>query len=259
MEKFLHITPDNIENEHICCAFSDKKCNEGYLEKKELLKQEYSNGYRFYRLNERAKVFIEYTNSEKSWLPIEANNCLVVHCFWVSGKYKKQGFAKQLLQHTIETALKEGKDAILTVCGVKKYHFMSDTKWLLKQGFTEVERTENGFCLLAYPIHKKVDQIKVNLTKRAKLGLSEEKNGLVVYYSARCPFTDYYVNSMLPIAAEKRNIPLKVVKFNSSEDAKLSPSPATIFSLFYDGKFVTTDVSVCLDNRFDKIMNKNLK
>jgi predicted GNAT family acetyltransferase len=256
MEKFIHITPDNIDNEHICCAFSDIKCTEGYKAKKDLLKQEYPKGYRFYRLDERAKVFIEYANSENCWLPIETSNSFVINCFWVSGKYKKQGLAKKLLQNVIEEAQNEGKDAILTVCGVKKYHFMSDTKWFLKQGFVELERNSNGFCLLAYPINKAIDLLNARFSDNAKSGSIDEANGLVAYYSSRCPFTDYYVNTMLPEAAKKRNIPLKIVKFNSSEEAKLSPSPATIFSLFLNGKFITTDVSVCMDSRFDKIIAK---
>ncbi|WP_429417649.1 YoaP domain-containing protein [Roseimarinus sediminis] len=28
-----------------------------------------------------------------------------------------------------------------------------------------------------------------------------------------------------------------------------TPTPATIFSLFYDGKFITTDLSVYMDSR----------
>jgi hypothetical protein len=38
------------------------------------------------------------------------------------------------------------------------------------------------------------------------------------------------------------------------EKAQSSPAPATIFSLFYNGKFVTTDLSACMDSRFDKIV-----
>jgi hypothetical protein len=40
------------------------------------------------------------------------------------------------------------------------------------------------------------------------------------------------------------------------EQAQAAPTPATIFSLFLDGKFVTTDISVCMDSRFDKIVGK---
>ncbi|MCP4720045.1 MAG: hypothetical protein GY860_11360, partial [Desulfobacteraceae bacterium] len=47
------------------------------------------------------------------------------------------------------------------------------------------------------------------------------------------------------------------IKFETMEQAQASPSPATIFSLFYNGQFVTTDISVCMDTRFDKIINKS--
>ena len=59
--------------------------------------------------------------------------------------------------------------------------------------------------------------------------------------------------------AEKRNLPLKIIKLETMEQAQADPSPATIFSLFYNGKFVTTDLSYSMDSRFDKIVDKQLK
>ena len=41
------------------------------------------------------------------------------------------------------------------------------------------------------------------------------------------------------------------------EQAQSAPTPATIFSLFYNGKFVTTDLSACMDSRFDRLVEKN--
>ncbi|KAA4280887.1 GNAT family N-acetyltransferase, partial [Bacteroides ovatus] len=38
------------------------------------------------------------------------------------------------------------------------------------------------------------------------------------------------------------------------EQAQSSPTPATIFSLFYNGKFVTTDLSVCTESKFIKLV-----
>jgi hypothetical protein len=42
---YITLTPDNIQTEHICCAFSDKKCAESYSLKKEWLAREFNNGY----------------------------------------------------------------------------------------------------------------------------------------------------------------------------------------------------------------------
>lgn len=48
------------------------------------------------------------------------------------------------------------------------------------------------------------------------------------------------------------------IKLKTMEDAQNAPSPATIFSLFLDGKFMTTDLSVCMDSRYYKIIDKLL-
>lgn len=78
----------------------------------------------------------------------------------------------------------------------------------------------------------------------------------MVYYSDRCPYTDYHVNVSLKETAQNRNLPLKVMKLNSMVEAQSAPTPATIFSLFVDGRFITTDLSACMDSRFDKVMEK---
>ena len=70
--KYITLTKENIEKEHICCAFSDKKCKDSYELKKAWLKKEFDNGYIFRRLDERAKVFIEYVPAEKPWIPVTA-------------------------------------------------------------------------------------------------------------------------------------------------------------------------------------------
>ncbi len=252
MEKIIKLDKSNIENEHICCAFSDKKCKESYDLKKEWLKREFENGYVFRRIDARAKVFIEYGPAEKGWAPIEAANYLLINCFWVSGQYKGQGYAKELLRLALEDAKSQGKDGLVTVVGTTKFHFMSDTKWLLKQGFEPCEKLSSGFSLLVKKINPKANNPRFK--DSVKSGECDDKNGLVIYYSNRCPFSEYHVTASLKETAEKRKLPLKVIKLDTMEKAQSSPTPATIFSLFYNGKFVTTDLSVCMDSRFDKIV-----
>jgi len=249
---FVTLTKENIGKEHICCAFSDKKCAESYEAKKAWLKREFDNGYVFRRLDERAKVFIEYVPAEKSWIPVCAPNYLMINCFWVSGQYKGKGYAKALLQTALDDAKAQGKDGLVTVVGTTKFHYMSDTKWLLKQGFETVEKLPYGFSLLVKKLNLKAENPAFN--KSVQSGKCSEKEGLAVYYSNRCPFTEYYVNTELTKTAENRKLPLKLVKLETMEQAQSSPTPATIFSLFYNGKFVTTDVSSCIDSRFDKIL-----
>jgi GNAT superfamily N-acetyltransferase len=252
MEKIIQLDKTNIANEHICCAFSDKKCKESYELKKDWLKKEFDNGYVFRRIDARAKVFIEYGPAEKGWVPVDAPNYLLINCFWVSGQYKGQGYAKELLRFALEDAINQGKDGLVTVVGTSKFHFMSDTKWLLKQGFETCEKLSSGFSLLVKKIKSNANNPKFK--DAVKSGECADKDGIVVYYSNRCPFSEYHVNTSLKETTEKRNLPLKVIKLDTLEKAQTSPTPATIFSLFYNGKFITTDLSVCMESRFDKIV-----
>ena len=252
--KYIILTKANIDKEHICCAFSDKKCSDGYEMKKTWLKNEFDNGSVFRRLDARAKVFIEYVPAEKAWVPVDAPNYLMINCFWVSGQYKGQGHAKALLQSAIDDAKAQGKDGLVTVAGTKKFHFMSDSKWLLKHGFTTIESLPDGFSLFALKFDDNAPD--PSFKECVKNGECEEKNGLVIYYTNRCPFTDYYVNGSLWVLAQENNIPLKIIKLETMEQAQSAPTPATIFSAFYNGKFLTTDMSIYTESKFKKLIAK---
>lgn len=253
MSAIIKLTGENIDSEHICCAISDKKSVQGYNLKKEWLKSEFSNGYVFQRLDERAKVFIEYGDSEKAWAPIEAKNYLFIQCFWVAGSYKGKGYGKALISHAVDAAKAQKKDGLLVITGKKKMHFLADGNWLLKNGFKEVDKTESGFTLLSYKIDEDLKETQPPKFKEPiYTGECDNKKGLTVYYSDRCPYTDYYVNTVLKESAIKRDIAITSVHLKTVKDAQNSPAPSSIFSLFYNGKFLTTDVSVCLESKFNK-------
>ncbi len=249
---YITLNPENIASEHICCAFSDKKCWESYEKKKQWLKKEFANGYIFRRLDQRAKVFIEYGPAEKAWVPVTAPNFIMTGCFWVSGKYKGTGHGKALLAETVKAAKKQNKDGLAAIVGRKKFHFLTDGKWLIKQGFEVCDSTPAGFDLLVMPFHSTKDKPRFNPCTQVEE--ISEKNGCVVYYSNRCPYSEYHVENSLTETCEKRGIPLKIIKIKTMEEAQACPSPATIFSLFLNGKFITTDISTCMDSRFDKVV-----
>ena len=123
-----------------------------------------------------------------------------------------------------------------------------------KQGFETVEKLPYGFSLLAKKLDIKAKNPVFN--NSVKSGECPEKNGLVAYYTNRCPYSEYNVNTELTKTAEKRGIPLKIIKLKTMKQAQSAPTPATIFSLFYNGNFLTTDIGSCLDSRFEKLFKK---
>jgi GNAT superfamily N-acetyltransferase len=252
---YITVTKENLKDEHICCAFSDRKCAQSYEAKKRWLSTEFENGYVFRRIDERAKVFIEYGPAENAWTPVTARGYIMIGCFWVSGQYKGKGHGKALLQAVKDDARRQGKAGLVTVVGTKKYHFMSDTKWLLRQGFEICESTPTGFSLISMNFNGSGGRPCFNDSVRK--GKCSSEKGIVAYYSNRCPYSEYHVQESLSETARKRTLPLKIIKLETMEQAQSCPSPATIFSLYIDGKFITTDISVCMDSRFDKIVEKS--
>ncbi len=254
---YITLNRDNIDSEHICCAIADKKCARSYGLKKEWLKQAFDSGFVFRRIDDRAKVFIEYGPAETAWIPVTAPNSLLLGCFWVSGRYKGKGHGKALMQEAVRDAKAQGKDGLAAVTGSRKYHFMSDAKWLLRQGFIECDTTPAGFSLLFLALTETAEVPHFN--RQAKHAESPDADGYVVYYSNRCPYTEYHVTESLAETANNRDLNIKVIKLETMEQAQSAPTPATIFSLFHNGKFITTDVSVCMDSRFDKIVSQSMR
>ena len=236
--EIIKLTETNIEDEHICCAFSDKKCREGYLKKKAWLKTEFKNGYSFQKFDVRGKVFIEYVPIEHSWLPLSGRNFMVINCFWVAGRFKGQGNGKKLLQQCFKDA--KNMDGIVAVSSDKKRPFMTDPKFLKHHGFEIIDEAAPFFKLWGLKTNQKADFPKFMDTARS--GECPDNKGITAYYSNTCPYTDFYTNQLLREYATGQNIPLTIHHIKSQADGHKMPIPWIINSIFYKGKLVTLEM-----------------
>lgn len=252
MEKIIKLNKDNLIEEHICCAIADKKCLPGYNKKKDWLKSEFKNGYTFKKLNVRGKVFIEYVSIENSWLPIEGKNFMVINCFWVSGQFKKQGNGKKLLQQVLDDVKAKGMDGIVAISSKKKRPFMTDPKFLKYQGFEIIDEAPPFFKLYGLKTNPKAEFPKIK--ESAKLGSCPNKEGITVYYSNTCPFTDYYINTVMNDYAKEEGLPITINHLRTKEDGKDMPIPWVINSIFYKGELVTLEMKAV--KQINKIIGK---
>ncbi len=248
---FITLTKNNIDEEHICCAISDKKSIQGYASKKKWLSEQIEKGYVFTKLDARAKVFIEYCPSEIAYLPVHAPNYMVINCFWVSGKYKGNGYGKQLLDGCIQDSQNKGKDGIVVLCSDKKRPFMSDKKFFLKHGFQIIDKAEPYFELMAFSFRD--EEQKPSFLDSVRTGKCEEHEGFRVYYSHQCPYMDYYVNLQYE-TAQKYGVNYEAILMDDKEKAMKNPSPFTIYSLFYNGLFITQELTA--EKKFEKIIKE---
>lgn len=240
--EILNLTEKNIQDEHICCAISDKKCANGYQKKKDWLKTEFKNGYTFQKVDVRGKVFIEYVPIESSWLPLVGKNFMVINCFWVSGQFKGQGNGKKLLEQCIEDAKGKGMGGVVAISSDKKRPFMTDPKFLKYQGFEIIDEAPPFFKLWGFKINSKTEYPKI--MESAKSGTCPDKKGITAYYSNTCPFTNYYTNQVLREYAEKKKIPFTVNHISSKEEGRKMPIPWIINSVFYKGELVSLEMKV---------------
>ena len=124
--EFKQITLDNLEEEHICCAITEKKGGQEISLKKAWMRERIKEGLVFYKLDVRGKVFIEYLPAEYAWCPIEADDYMYIDCFWVSGRYKGQGYGDRLLTHCIDDSKAKGKKGLVVLSSEKKRPFLSN-------------------------------------------------------------------------------------------------------------------------------------
>lgn len=230
---FINLDLDNLKEQHLCCAIGDKKHQEGVEVKKKWLEKRILEGHVFRKLDARGKVFIEYTPIEKAWASVEGNNYLYIYCLWVSGSYKKQGYAKELLEYCIEDAKQQGKNGVCIISSKKKKPFLADKKFLLKYDFEVIDSIDE-YELLALSFN---DEEKPSFSKASKKMKIEDKT-LTVYYAKQCP---YIPNCLLQMQNYTQEIgtKLEIIAVDSVEQARTVPGVFNNWSVFYQGEFNT--------------------
>ena len=230
--KYIRITEENIDMEHICCAMSGKQD----VAKKAWLKQRFAEGLVFYRSEERGKCFIEYIPAENAWVPIEADGYFYINCLWIAGSMKGHGYSTDLLNECIRDATAQGKNGLCILCAEgRKREFLADPKFLAHKGFLHADTSDCGITLLYLPLKKDAEPPKFkDCAKHPKIA----EGGFVLYYTDQCPFTCYWVPRVKQ-AAKEHGVPLKTIHITTKEDARNAPAPVTTYALFRDGKLVT--------------------
>ncbi|MDA3867638.1 MAG: YoaP domain-containing protein [Salinivirgaceae bacterium] len=248
MDKIIDLTPENIAGQHICCAMADKKSLGGTNAKKAIIAREYPNGYRFKKLNVNGKVFIEYAPAEITISPVLAPGFLQIQCFWVSGKYKGQGWGRKLIEACLLDA--QDKNGIVAVSSKKKRPFLADPKFLKAFGFEIVDEAPPYFNLWALK-NKNVPDPKFSDAAKAH---QCTKNGIVVYYTAQCPFTDYYVKNEMVEIAKSYGKALEVIPVTTADQAMNVPTAFPLYTVFVDGQFLSHEILT--HKRFAKLFEQ---
>jgi len=230
---FINLTSGNLAGEHICCAIADRKHQNGVDIKKAWLFDRLREGHTFRKLNERGKVFIEYAPLEYAWVPLTGSNYIYIYCLWVSGRFKKKGYGKELLNYCTGDAKKQGKSGVCVISSKKKKPFLAEKKFMQKYGFEVVDTIGDEYELLALSFYG----AKPQFTESAKKQYIKSKT-LTVYYGLQCPYIPNCIEQ-IESYCKSNDIPLDLIKVDTLDKAKALPCVFNNWAVFYNGKFET--------------------
>jgi Acetyltransferase (GNAT) family. len=232
------LTPENLAQEHICCAISNA-ADIQVASKKAWLAERMKDGLVFTKGDVRGKCFIEYIPAEYAWAPVTAPGCMYIDCLWVSGQFAGQGISSLLLDECIRDSRAKGKTGIVVLSSQKKkLPFLSDPAYLKHKGFTEADAAAPYFSLMYLPLDGGQGNVRFR-TQSGKQSVTD--TGFAVYYSHQCPFTAKYV-PLLAQTAASLGVEFTAHRFETAAQAQNAPSPFTTFSLFHNGAFVTHEI-----------------
>jgi GNAT superfamily N-acetyltransferase len=245
----IDVNAENLAAESVCCGFSDKKHRQGVQDKEAWLRARFAEGLTYKKLNVRCKVFIEYIPAEYAWAPVEAPNYLFIHCLWVSGKYKGQGWSRKLLAACEQDAVADGKHGLAVISTQKKKPFTVEKKFFLHHGFEVCDCAPPYFELLVKRCQP--DAPLPVFRDSARQAACDQKNGFVFMYSDQCPYLDYWVEQMIGFAGQ-RSIPASKLRLTTRDQARNMPSAYPLFSMFYNGQFITHEMMP--EKKFDALI-----
>jgi GNAT superfamily N-acetyltransferase len=250
--EIITLNPGNIEGEHICCAIGNDKTNQARAgQKKEWLRQQFDHGFVFKKVNVRGKVFAEYVPAEYGWKPVEAPGYHLINCFWISGRYKGQGYGRLLMEEIIGDA--EKTNGLVVVSGKKTMPWLTPKKFYQNFGFETCDEAPPAFELLVRK--NKADAPDPRFRDSVRTGTIEDRDGIVILYSHQCPFHEDFVEIMLDKAKEM-GLPAKKVKIDTLEAAQNVPYPTGLAGIYLNGEFISYEITTA--KRFEKILREHL-
>jgi ribosomal protein S18 acetylase RimI-like enzyme len=233
--RIIDVTAENVEETGFFCLMSRRK-SEGWQRKLAWLRRRFDEGLRIKMLDlsEGGRGFIEYIPGEFAWRPVEASGYFFIHCLWVVGKSKGNGYAKKLLKECLADAKASGAHGVAMV--TSEGNWLVGKKLLLSRGFKSVDTAPPSYELLAMdlgpapPPHFPTDWER----RAASFG-----EGLTVVRTDQCPYLDDAVNTALE-AGRDHGLKVRAIDLTSAREIReKAPSPYGVFSIVVDGEVLS--------------------
>ncbi len=235
--KIIDINEGNIDTIGLFCKKSKKKLT-GYQKKVKWMKERFKEGLK-YKLavvkegnKEPSRGMIEYIPGEYNWRGIQADGWMVLHCLWVVGAAKKKGYGTKLLGEAIRDAKEAGMLGLVGM-SADKGGWLPNKKIYLSRGFEKVDELEPYFELYAKAFSSNAPKPKFYPISKEKI--KECNRGVTVLYSDQCPYIVDFIEELVEIFKEKKDL-FNPIKINNCKEAQQNGVyPYGTYCIFCDG------------------------
>ena len=245
---YIEVNSGNLSHEHICCALAGGRHEAGVSAKKEWMAARFCEGLAFRKAAIRGKVFIEYMPGAHSFRPVHAPDCLVIHCLWVSGRYKGQGLGADLLRHCL--AQEEKAAGVAVVAGNKP--FLTSPDFYRHHGFQTVDETASGFELMLYGGEGAQVPYFMPNARHESIG---PRKGVTFQIAAQCPFGLRQLQDHQAVAAAM-GLVSEVQWLRDRAAIEQAGSPFGTYGVFLEGKLISHEMNSAA--AFEKTLARKL-
>lgn len=234
MVEIITVTPETVDDYGYFCKMSARD-DPAWRSKRDWLLDRFEEGLQMRLLGDGERGFVEFMPGAKSWRAIEdAEDFVVIHCLWVVGPSKGNGYASALIDEVEAWTRAEGYRGVaaLTATG----NWLISAGVLEHRGYRDVERAEHGFELLVKPFERGV---LPRLSGGWHVKAEACGPGLTVLRTAQCPYLEEAAQEARA-AAETLGLPFTDRVIETAEELRaMSPSPYGTYALVHDGKLVS--------------------
>ncbi len=249
----VNLTPDNFA-EYGVCGYKDVAKHKELRAKLEWFTQYYPKGLRIKVIDSPTGGYqgmIEYIPGEYAHRPVFAKGFMFIHCIFVGFRkeFKGKGLASVLIEECVNDAKAQKMNGISVVAS--KGSFMAGSEIFKKNGFESLEQAKPDFELLVKKLNH--NDLYPSFNKET---LSESKKydqGLTIFRSPQCPYTEKNVVAIMETAQKKFKIKTQLIDLKDHMAAQSTPNPFGSFAMIYNGKIISHHP--ISNTRFENIMN----
>jgi len=233
--QIIALTPENIA-EYGVCGYKDVK---KHLE----LRRKIDWFHKYYPLGLRIKAVItdtgeyqgmlEYIPGEFAHRPVNAHGYMFIHCIFVGFKsqFKVKGYASALLDECISEARLAGMKGVAVVA--RNGSFMAKKDIFLKKGFTQVDRAQPDFELMAMKFDERAENPAFK-----ELNPANYPEGITILRSPQCPYSVKNVEAIM-LTAQRMNLDPNLIEMDDHVTAQKSPCAFGTFCIIHKGRILS--------------------